>query len=373
MTFWHTLPLLAFAALPAVTIAEENAIQIGTLIQTDARAYFSPDNAVDNLLIRRARIDVQGQVAENIRFRLLPEFSDGNDNGHLLDAYVDIQTSDTFSWRIGKFKSPIGIERIQSVPRLAFIERGLTDNLVPNRDVGIAVNFRTDFVKGSLGLANNAGDRQDTDIDSDNGKAFYIQGETHTSLPGLSLGMAASIGNAQLNTALPTYKTSGRTTVFRYADDVMRDGKEHRVAVHAKWYYEQFGSFAEFVSSQTHLLDGNNERASITNTGWQVVASWMLTGESNAWAGVIPDNATGAWELLFRVSELTLDDNAFNGFALATDNIKGATSAAIGLSWYANTHIKVLFNYEHTTFYSPTDFAAQEDERLLSARLQLFY
>jgi len=37
---------------------------------------------------------------------------------------------------VGKYKTPVGLERLQAVTETLFVERGLPTNLVPNRDVG---------------------------------------------------------------------------------------------------------------------------------------------------------------------------------------------------------------------------------------------
>ena len=42
-----------------------------------------------------------------------------------------------FAFRLGKFKPPVGLERLQSATRLVFAERGCPTNLVPNRDIGL--------------------------------------------------------------------------------------------------------------------------------------------------------------------------------------------------------------------------------------------
>jgi phosphate-selective porin OprO and OprP len=351
-----------------------NKLKVAGLLQADARYYHDDDgSSVDTFLVRRARIDVRGNVSDNISFRILPEFGDSND-GHLLDAYVDWKTAENSSWRIGKFKSPVGLERVQSVPKLLFIERGLTDNLVPNRDVGIAWHYKDNQTQLTLGIGNNAGDRQDTDIDSDDGKAFfgrvYWQPEV---LAGLGIGVAGSIGDTDNNATLPTYKTSSRATVFRYNTDVLRDGTESRIAPHFVWYGGSFGAFGEYIISKTELTNSQNQHSDISNTSWQLVASWMLTGEQNSWGGIKANEPSGAWELVARVASLDVDDAAFINHASLSRSVSQTDSFTVGLSWYANSNTKILFNYEQSRFEGGAVNGDRENENLLSARLQLSY
>ena len=51
-------------------------------------------------------------------------------------------------FRFGKFKPPVGLERLVSDSDMLFVERALPTDLVPNRDVGVQVygeNLRRRF------------------------------------------------------------------------------------------------------------------------------------------------------------------------------------------------------------------------------------
>jgi phosphate-selective porin OprO/OprP len=348
-------------------------IKVGAFIQADGRFIFDDDVDESSFLIRRARIDVKGQLTDSISFRVLPGFGDGN-NGTLLDAYVDWSTGENSFWRIGKFKSPIGLERVQSASRLLFIERGLTDNLVPNRDVGVTWNYQTKHSEYSIGVSNNAGDRQDTTSDSDSGKAVTIRAHWQPeSFRGLGVGVAASLSETSDNTDLSTYKTSSRRTIFRYKENSFRDGHERRFAPHLTYFNGRFGSFAEYILSNAELNNDLGQQQSIHNRSWQWVTSWSLTGEKNSWKGIKPTSSYGAWEIIGRLSSLDIDDDVFTYHADLSRSIQQADSAAIGLSWYAQNNLKLLFNYEHTRFKGGASDSDRDTEKLLSVRLQLNY
>jgi len=349
-------------------------IRISGLVQADAR-YFNGDNiaSVDTFLIRRARINVQGKVTDDISFRIMPEFSDGND-GRLLDAYIDWKTGSNSSWRVGKFKLPIGLERVRSAANQAFIEHGLTDNLVPNRDVGVAWNFKDKHNQLTVGIGNNAGDRQDTAIDTDDGKALFARAYWQPkALAGLGIGLAGSINNASQNTSLPNYRTSSRATVFRFTNGVLRDGTESRIAPHFTWFSGSMGAFGEYIVSKTELNNNLGQRAALRNSSWQLVGSWLLSGEQNNWSGITPAAANGAWELVARIAALDIDDDVFVFHSDLNTSVSKADAVAIGLNWHANRRVKVLVNYEITRFTGGAANDDREDEKLLSARLQLTY
>ena len=349
-------------------------LKVGAFIQTDARYFTDDDTGTDTFLIRRARIDLRGKINNAFSFRILPEFGDGK-NGELLDAYLDWKTSESAALRIGKFKSSIGLERVQSGSRLLFLERGLTDNLVPNRDAGIAWNYKTKEQQVTIGIANNAGDRIDAGVDNDDTKAVYARIYWQPEyLGGLGIGIASSLAESELNSSLPTYKTSSRATVFRYNSDVLRDGKETRVAPHFTYYNGQFGAFGEYVASSLELTNSQNQQVDITNTAWQVVASWIVSGEQNSWGGVKPASDSGAWEVVARLAELNIDEDVFIAHADAARSVSNIRSATVGVNWHVNNNVKVLVNYEISDFDNGKSVSLDRlDEKLLSARLQLTF
>ena len=112
-------------------------LQFGGLIQADGR--FAPNDPLhqveDEFVMRRVRLIAQGRIAKYFEFRLMPDF--GNGATVLYDAYIDVRLSPTFRVRIGKDKTPLGLEQLYADYALLFPERTLASNLVPNRDVGV--------------------------------------------------------------------------------------------------------------------------------------------------------------------------------------------------------------------------------------------
>src|ERR1051325_3082281 len=116
-----------------------NDFQIGTLIELDGR--FGLDDPLhevsDTFVMRRVRPIFQGRAAKYFEFRVMPDF--GNGQTVLFDAYFDVRFSRAFRVRIGKDKTPLGLEQLYSDYTLLLPERTLVTNLVPNRDVGVQV------------------------------------------------------------------------------------------------------------------------------------------------------------------------------------------------------------------------------------------
>ena len=86
-------------------------------------------------LIRRARPIFDGTLFGALDFRLAPDFA--GSTVVLFDAYSDFHPAKELRLRLGKFKPPVGLERLQTATAITFIERALPTTLVPNRDVGV--------------------------------------------------------------------------------------------------------------------------------------------------------------------------------------------------------------------------------------------
>ena len=72
--------------------------------------------AIDETQDRLVRLTFSGR-AGNASFRVVPEFGGTSSAAaSLVDGYVEYKFSDLFNLRAGKFKSPLGLERLQSDP-----------------------------------------------------------------------------------------------------------------------------------------------------------------------------------------------------------------------------------------------------------------
>ena len=101
-------------------------IRIGGVIQADSRWYpdkTTPNSATDSFVMRKVRPVLEGVFLQNIAFRLMPDF--GNGTTVLQDAYVELRLDKAANIRAGKFKPPMGLERLQQDTDTQFVERGL--------------------------------------------------------------------------------------------------------------------------------------------------------------------------------------------------------------------------------------------------------
>jgi phosphate-selective porin OprO and OprP len=118
----------------------DNIFQLGGLVQIDGR--FAPDDPLeqveDEFVMRRVRPIMQGRIAKYFEFRLMPDF--GNGTTVLYDAYFDVRFSQAFRVRIGKDKTPVGLEQLYS--DYAFERTVFDDDRAGSRPPEHAIVFR---------------------------------------------------------------------------------------------------------------------------------------------------------------------------------------------------------------------------------------
>jgi phosphate-selective porin OprO/OprP len=352
----------------------DNRLQLGIVVQADGK--FTTDDPApftDTFTIRKARPGIQGRVAKYFDFRLTPEL--GNGGATVVDAYVDTRFSTAFRIRAGKDKTPVGLELLYGDPGLLFPERSLLSSLVPNRDVGFQA--QGDLAGGKLsysgGVFNgvNDGSSSTTDVDTNNGKDLagrvlyqpFRGSKTHPALANLGFHIGGSTGK-QTGTSLPSFKTSAGQTYFSY-NGASAAGDRTRVSPAFFYYYSVVGLFAEYART-TQDISKSGETRSVTNDGWDVSGTIILTGET-ASSGVIQpkkpfDPAAGqfgAVQIVARYAELHVDHDAFDaGFVASSANEK-AKQTSIGVNWYPVSLVKYYLAYEHTSFSGGADRPAE--------------
>jgi phosphate-selective porin OprO/OprP len=391
-------------------------------VQADGRFWkgTTPAKASETFFLRRAIPWIDGTLPGGISFLVAPDFAQipstnsvaqGNAAINLPDAYLQLKILDELQFRFGKFRAPIGLERLQPTGQLFFNEFAIATQLTPLRDLGGQVQgeFGQGLVGYAAGVFNGAVDNAYTDLDPSSYKD--VEGMVYVrpfgpSTPDLFqyavLGVAGTAGrrhgapqNAGQSTNLPTYKSPGGSSIFSYkaasanaavADTVIATGQQRRLNVHGYYSVGPFGLLAEYIYSQQRVgLNYNNVTAG--NQGWTAEASVFLFGgkASYSQAQVLtpfdPKAGTfGALELVGRASQLKFDDSLFGATADATKpvdqatSVKKATELAGGLSWYWSRSVRILLSYNHTSYQAGAAAGANRpSENVFFGRTQLNY
>jgi phosphate-selective porin OprO and OprP len=363
----------------------DNRIVLGLTAQADGR--FSLDDPLpitNTFTIRKARPAVSGRVAKYFDFKLTPDFGSGT--AVLLDASFDVRFSPRLRVRGGKDKTPVGYELLQGDPFLLFPERSLASSLVPNRDVGFQVigdlSPRLSYAGGVFNGVPD-GTSSTSDVDANNGKdvagrvvwqPFRSSGTPARALNSLGFQIGGSIGS-QTGT-LPSFRTSVGQTYFAYATGAAAAGDRARVTPAVFYYYKSFGGFAEYVRSVQEISRAGSSH-DVTNQGWGLTASYVLTGETTSDRGVRPrhpfDPAAGHWgalQVAARYSQLTVDPLAFSSGLAAATASRRASAWTVAANWYPAAFIKYYATFEQTRF---DDGAVRPTENIVLFRAQVAF
>jgi len=375
--------------------------QIHGVIQFDNRNFFQDGkaNGNDGFLLRRARPIFSGTVFRDFDYNFTPDF--GGSTVQIYDAYLNYRYSPAIQLQAGKFKSPVGLEHLQSDVNTSFNERSLATDLVPNRDLGLAL--KGELFNGAasytLGIFNGAPDYSGTTTNQtfqDNrafaGRVFFQPWKNTdvNGLRGLGFGLGGSYEDSHPATNAVTgltsgYLTDGQQKFFSYNSGVNANGIGWRISPQANYYYGPFSLLGEYVISDQQVSK-TAKAVELQNTAWQISGGWVLTGEDATYAGVTPlhpfdprNNQWGAVQLVARYAELNVDDKAFkDGFASSTKSADSAKAWAVGLNWYFNKNIRANLSFSHTAFGgftgkpSPGTVPAQ-NENVLFTRIQLSF
>jgi phosphate-selective porin OprO and OprP len=369
-------------------------LRIGGYAQLDSRFFLDEKqrSTVDTFILRRVRPILEGTVAKIFDFRIMPDFGAGQTV--LQDAYVEGRFSPAFRIRAGKFKPPVGLERLQSGADILFVERSLPTNLVPNRDLGVQIagDLAGGVASYQVGVFNGVVDGGIADADTNSEKDLaarlffqpFVQG--NGPLKNLGFGIAGTSGN-QSGTAtapgLPSYRSPGQATVFVYRSDgtapntTIADGRHRRIVPQAYLYSGPFGLLAEYASSRQDVTRGTVSRE-LDHRSWQAAASWVISGGVPTYRSVDPKvvfdpaaHTWGAWEVKVRFSKLDIDPAAFPIFANPATAIRSEQAVAAGLNWYLNRNVRLLFDYERTRYDGGFTTGDREDEKIFFSRFQI--
>lgn len=370
-------------------------------VQLDSRWYTDDptDRSVDTFVLRRARPIFEGTLYKRFGFRLMADFGSGATL--LQDAYAEWTFGPAAVLRAGKFKAPLGLERLQSATDISFVERALPTGLVPNRDAGIQLGGQ--LAGGKLeyaaGVFNGVPDGGSGDTDTNDDKDVVARlvaspwKGTPSELSGLSFGIAASQGNQHGTVAAPglaSYRTAGQQTpasgsFFGYRSDgtaagtVIADGEQFRLSPQATLYAGPFGLLGEYVKSR-HAVRRGADTADLTHIAWQLAGTWVLNGEDASYRWYTPahgfdptnDDAEkrgwGGFALVARYNAFTADQDSFPTYA-ASSAVQEAKGWSLGLDWTLQKQVRLLLDYEVTSFAGRG--MPRRDEKVLFSRFQL--
>jgi len=381
----------------AVTSADRQyQIRFKGVLQVDGRRIFDNAplaNSVDTFIVRRARPILAGTLFGLTDFMIEPDF--GNNTVTLFSAFADTHPFPWLRLRVGKFKGPVGLERLQSDTDLVFVERALSQNLSPQREVGVELwgDVAGGIVRYEGGVFNGNPDNGNNDIDSDHAKTFegrlFVQPFSAPSLRALGrlgFGVAASTGEelgSATNTWVGAFKSFSQSTIFSYlttttANTVFAKRRHTRINPQFFYYVGPFGLLAEWVHEYQQLANSVGS-GSVNNSAGNVVASFVIGGDET-YEGVKPhhnldlaNGGLGALEIGARYNWLDIDPAAFPTAASPTASVNRARALGVALAWQMSRNLRAAADYEQTWFDGGAKGGNRTTEKMGIARFQVAF
>lgn len=310
--------------------------------------------------IRRVRTDFRVAVSPQVEYRLNADYGAGS--ASLLDAYANIKIGDTQWIQVGKTKSPIGFELLQTPTNLLLPEFGFSTYLVPNRDTGVQWISRTKDLELNLGVFAGAPDFASVDTESDRsrsvaGRAFFwpIRGEVQSLGLGVGGNIESKFGTASASN-LGTYTYRGYGKLFAYSSGVYANGTGYRIVPQGYFIQGPVSVFGEYALSSQEISNGAKQNQTV-NTAWQGVLEYVVTGETATYGELVPskpfgvDSGLGALQLGFRIGELNFDDSAFTTYATTSQATKVQQLGA-SANWIWNKSVQWTLGLDQVTRFN---------------------
>jgi phosphate-selective porin OprO/OprP len=382
---------------------------IRAIVMFDAGKYLQKDNLPSSVTnrdlnsgtnFRRARFGIDGKLFKDFDYSLIYEFggSGAEDAGHIQEAWAQYTAFKPWRIRIGAFEPNIGLAAAVSTSQMPMMERPSPAEVARNLAAGdsrsgLQVTGNGLWGEGDSGIATRwfasaavTGNTVGT-INSTGAAATQPFGEQSGVIarfavaPFSSTDWQAHLGvNAQY--AMQP-NDAGAAANPRYPVQ-LRDRPELRLdgsrlvdtgaidARSASVYGAEAGlTFRNFLIESEYFKYKIDRRVTGTTplsnpdfSGFYVQGVWVLTGESRPYNpaearfdapkqsyNFNPAAGTwGAFELAARYSDLDLNYNAGSaGVAAAPDAIRGGVQkvSSVGLNWYLNPDIRLMFDYQH--------------------------
>ncbi len=333
-------------------------------------------NGVD---IRRARMGVEGEGFDIFFYRFDVDFVTFDTSTQtrpiIADAYLDTQALPYVgNIRLGNFREPFSLERLDSTHDLPFLERSTVVNaLTPFRNVGLmGFNWNeTETATIAYGIFNeNTNDYGEDNRDqtgiaatcrgtwlpwydeaSDGRYLFHVGGSySYRHLGGNHNRRFAITPEVQLKEGLlfrtPNFVDTGLLSIDNY----------HVAGAEFNWILGSLALQGEYIFAAGEQTSGQD----FFFQGGYLEAMYWLTGENRNYlrklgihGAVTPysnffrvrteegvETSWGAWEATARVSTLDLNDRAVQGGQI--------TDLTLGLNFYYAVRSRVMFNYIHS-------------------------
>lgn len=384
-------------------------LQIHYESQIEARVW-TPDDLIpanSGFFLPRQRFFFAGNITKTTEYELAINRGLGNIN--LLNAFLNFRFGDQVMLRIGRFFTPLFYDQYAvSNYWLLTPERSLfTTNLSTNRQIGAMLwgylfDKRLDYAAGIFNGSRNSFESLNNGQDfvgylnarpfQNSQYAFAQNWNVGTSLAYGSQDQAPVPSSFRIGGGSPDANIPGVATLpFLILNPGVRERGERLVgSVHMAYFFRSLTVMSEWQYGYgNYALSADSPSDQIDFGGFYFQLGYFLTGEQierrtrlkplRPFAPVDEDQprGMGAWEVVSRVSQLSLGKEVFTS-GLADPDVWSnvATTTEVGVNWYLNEYMKLYFCWLHASFSDPVEYQANRTQKhadLFWTRCQLYF
>ena len=399
-------------------------LRVNNLLQVDYRDFahtagdtHTPTSLHDNFTVSREWLYFRGNVTEYLDYQTViaagaAASPTGPSTVNLLDAYLDFNpfgadVKELFQFRVGRFKTPF-LYQFYTLSPQDFISPELSmfgTNYLQNRQMGAMAHGklfqqRLEYAAGMFNGAPNS-----YEVTFNNREAVLFLGYT----PFLhnegsifqNLMLVGSYANgrqfgpaipARLTTAVPAAGPPDNSlispTFTTFAPAAIQNGPRTLWDLEVLWAYKSFNFYGEYDAGNVSygLATDPTAQVPVSVSGWSAAATYFFTGEEITLnrRRVQPlrhynwkCGGCGALEGYARYSNLVLGSNVLTSHvASPLGNASGVNATDVGVNWYLNQYVKIVFDWQHGMFNAPVMLAPEraiKTEDMFWTRFQLYY
>jgi phosphate-selective porin len=363
---------------PSLRAGQWLRLDLGAKLQIDKMNPGDDPADFDDLIVRRGRIGVDGELFNVFQFSVERELTDSSTASFFnessktqwRDVWGEVKFADALQVRGGRFKIPFSRDQLDGEASNDFVSRSLGgEYLAPGRDVGGMVHGRF-FGRGlgyDVGLFEHDGDNSQANKIA-GGDTTFAARVTATPFAAVKTGNLdeAEIGVNFASTEVSSSSTlpnglRGRTVVSQYTffEPVFVEGTRRRWGADVEWTRRQVGARAEYMrvtDQRTRQgLRGDTLNDAVYHA-WYVSGAWVLTGERSD-RSINPRRPLfmggfGAVQVAARFERIWFDSKdtgepAFSNSRAEVILPNGDKVLTLGVNWYLNRWVKLQLNGIH--------------------------
>ncbi len=326
-------------------------MRFGGRMQLDYRGYTGADAPTSTFLIRRARLEVDGNLYNNFEYKIQAEFADTGSQ-LLRDAFLNVNYTEKFQVMAGHFEPPFSQEELQTSKYIDFVELSSVGNLVPERSPGVMAHgaLRDGLIGYEVGAFNGQGILGNAT--DGRPEVFGRLRVTPWKTDAWQFSFGGAVSNGK-NGEGESFRGRAASQSFTFFDHVPVLGEVQRYNAEFWWTYQSFSLRGEYDQSNQFregLGGGGGNLPGVIGKGFVFQATYLLTGEKKGLQGIKPlrnfrdGGGLGAWEVAGRFERLQLDDDV---------NSNHATAWTLGVNWWLNKFVRYQANVAFERFHDP--------------------